>query len=153
MKDSSVLSNYSIVRSLAAEKVNKEVALNLLEDLLTLYIHVRTFSFVNQKKEKFKLEAKKQKMNSLRKSIKKSSSTLERVTKVSCILIKTTFFKATNYSEAKLLGNNSLFLKLQIKKNSSPPPPPSTHTYLFLENDYTICNTYLCFWPIKMAMK
>ena len=64
MKDSCVLSDFSIVRSLAAEKVNKEVALNLLEDLLTLYIRVRTFSFVNQKKEKFKLEAKKQKMNS-----------------------------------------------------------------------------------------
>ena len=104
MKDSSVLSNFSFVRSLAAEKVNKEVALNLLEDLLTLYIRVRTlaaekvnkevvlnlledlltlyirvrtFSFVNQKKEKFKLEAKKQKMNSLRESINKFSSTLE----------------------------------------------------------------------------
>ena len=68
MKDISVLSNFSIVRSLAAEKVNQEVTLNLLEDLLTLYIRVRTFSFVNQKKEKFKLEAKKQEMNSLRKS-------------------------------------------------------------------------------------
>ena len=59
---------------MSSEKMSKETALNLLEDLLTLCI--RTFSYFKQKQENVKLEAKKQKMNSLRKGIKKSSLSL-----------------------------------------------------------------------------
>ena len=77
IKDSNVLSNFSVLRSMATEKVDKEMSLNLLYDLFTLYIRLRTFSFVKQKKEKFRIETKKMKMDSLRKSIKKSSSSLE----------------------------------------------------------------------------
>ena len=58
-------------------KIETELGKNMLEDLLNLYIRVRTFSYVNQKRELFKLESKKKKMNSLRKSLKKVSSTRE----------------------------------------------------------------------------
>ena len=59
------------------DKIETELGMNMLEDLLNLYIRVRTFSYVNQKRELFKLESKKKKMNSLRKSLKKVSSTRE----------------------------------------------------------------------------
>ena len=45
MKDAVLLSNFSRLRSNAGDTVKKEVALNLLEDML-LYVRVRTFSFV-----------------------------------------------------------------------------------------------------------
>ena len=57
--------------------VRKEVSLNLLETMLTLYLRVRTFKYVSLKKEKFKLETSKKKMKSLRRSISQASKKLE----------------------------------------------------------------------------
>lgn len=77
LKNCIVLANFSKIRNSCTQEIEKELSLNLLEDLLCLYIRARTFSHVKQKRDNYKLESKKQKMNSLRKSIKKSSSALE----------------------------------------------------------------------------
>ena len=43
LKNPSILCNYNLLRNQAAEKVSKEVAINLLEHLIMLYIRVRIF--------------------------------------------------------------------------------------------------------------
>ena len=70
-------SNFAKIRNQSSEKVSKEISLNLLEHLIMLYIRVRAFSFVKDKREKFKLETKKKKINSLRTTIKKSCQSME----------------------------------------------------------------------------
>ena len=63
---------------MSIEKVCKEVSLNLLEHLIMLYVCVRVFSLVKDKRELHKMEAKKKKLKSLRTEIKKSSKSLEK---------------------------------------------------------------------------
>ena len=60
MTDFGVLSNFSNIRS-KAEKVDKEIALNLLEQLLSLYIRVRGFSYAKEKLQQHKVAAHKTK--------------------------------------------------------------------------------------------
>ena len=55
MKDASVLSYFSSIHQSAEEQIEKEIALNLLEDLLTLYIRVRSHSYAKDKKQEFKI--------------------------------------------------------------------------------------------------
>ena len=43
LKNPSILCNYNVLHNQAAEKVSKEVAINLLEHLIMLYIRVRIF--------------------------------------------------------------------------------------------------------------
>ena len=73
----SVLFYYNKIRGQADEKVSKEIAFNLLEHLITLYIRVRTFSLVKDKRELHSIWSKKKKKRSLRTEIKKSSSNLD----------------------------------------------------------------------------
>ena len=75
MTDFGVLSNFSNLRSKAKEKVDKEIALNLLEQLLSLYIRVRGFSYAKDKLQQHKVAAHKTKSRSLRTEIKKASAT------------------------------------------------------------------------------
>ena len=75
LENPSVWSNFNKVRNQSAEKVSKEIALNLLDHLITLYIRVRTFSLVKDKREMHKITSKKARF--LRTEIKKSSSTLD----------------------------------------------------------------------------
>ena len=87
MKNCVVLSHFSSLRSCMKEVqgnfffdlnlVEKEISLNLLHDLLQLFIRARTFSYVKQKCDLFKMDNKKRKMRSLRTSIKKTSSSLD----------------------------------------------------------------------------
>ena len=83
MKDCGVLSNFSKIRNLATDSeskevsVKKEVYLNLLQDLLMLYIRVRSFSFVKDKQQLHKMNYATKKSRSLRTEIKKSSSCLD----------------------------------------------------------------------------
>ena len=77
VKHCRILMFYNKIRNASVEKVTKEIAIDLLEHIIELYLRAQTFSLVKQKKEIFKLEAKKKKLNSLRKSIKKSSTSLE----------------------------------------------------------------------------
>ena len=73
----SVLFYYNKIRDQADEKVSKEITFNLLEHLITLYIRVRTFSLVKDKRELHSIWSKKKKKRSLRTEIKKSSSNLD----------------------------------------------------------------------------
>ena len=57
------------------EKLNEEVSLNLLEDLIMLYVRVRVFSIVKEIKTAHNIE--KSKLKSLRKELKKSSLNLD----------------------------------------------------------------------------
>ena len=78
LKDPSVLFNYNKLRNLTEVKINKEVALNLLEHLIILYIRVRVFSMVKDKREIHKIKSKEKKLGSLRTGIKKLTSSLEK---------------------------------------------------------------------------
>ena len=71
MKDPGVIAFYSSVRRAANENIKKEVTLCLFEDLLTLYLPVRTFSYVNNKQELHKMASSKSKTTSLLIDIKK----------------------------------------------------------------------------------
>ena len=77
LKNTSILASMSTLRNKCSQVVDEESSLNLLQDLLTLYFRTRTFSYVKQKCDQFKFENKKQKMKSLRTSIKKASATLD----------------------------------------------------------------------------
>ena len=55
-----VLESFAKARRSSPDNFKKEIALNLLEDLLTLYIHVRTFSYVKGKIQAFKSKIAKQ---------------------------------------------------------------------------------------------
>lgn len=75
--DFGILSHFSALKNSASEESEEESSLNLLESMLTLYLRARTFKYVSLKKEKFKLDASKKKMKSLRTSIKQATSKLE----------------------------------------------------------------------------
>ena len=79
IEDSFVLVNFSKILHSSSDKIQKEIALNILEDLLTLYIRVRTFSFVisSNKLQAIKVSKSQTKSNALRTAIKKKTSTLE----------------------------------------------------------------------------
>ena len=61
LKKSIILCNYNVLRNQSSEQVSKEVATNLLEHLIALYIRVRIFSLVKDKRELHKMESKKKK--------------------------------------------------------------------------------------------
>ena len=56
--------------------MKKEIGLNLLEDMLTLYIRVRAHSYARDKQQLHKVSKNKTKNRSLRTEIKKQSSSL-----------------------------------------------------------------------------
>ena len=72
-----VLCNYNKLRNQCSEKVSKEIAMNLLDHLLTLYIRVRTFSLVSDKVQRYKLEARKRRSKALRTEMKQASSSMD----------------------------------------------------------------------------
>ena len=78
VKDCGVLSNYDKIRSNAEQKISKEIALNFLEHLLMLFIRVRAFSYVRNIQQLHKMKSNKKKASSLRKEIKKASSSLDK---------------------------------------------------------------------------
>ena len=58
LENPSGLSNFNKVRNQSVGKVSKEIALNLLDHLITLYIRVRTFSLAKDKREMHKIASK-----------------------------------------------------------------------------------------------
>ena len=56
MVNSEILINYYSVYNNTPKEVEKEVALNLLEHMLTLYIRVRAFSYAKKKVELHKIQ-------------------------------------------------------------------------------------------------
>ena len=72
-----ILSNYHVNCKDAEHEIDGGFALNLLKDLLTLYLRVRSFSYAKDKVQQHKLESKSSKRRSLRTEIKKTTSTLD----------------------------------------------------------------------------
>ena len=77
MKNCGILSNFDKIRNESEEKVSKEIALNLLEQIITLFVRARTFSYVRNQQQLHKIGAKKKKSRSLRTEIKKVSASLD----------------------------------------------------------------------------
>ena len=75
--NSGILSTYSKIRSQASLVVRKEVAMNLLEDLLMLYVRTRTFSLVKDKLQLHKMKSTQVKSKSLRTDLKQKSAKLD----------------------------------------------------------------------------
>ena len=77
IENPSVLCNFIKIHNQCSEKVSKEVALNLLDHLMTLYIYVRTFPLIKNKYELHKIALKRKKTKSLRTQIKKALTSLD----------------------------------------------------------------------------
>ena len=72
MKNPFIHERMSKIRSRSADTIiKKEIALNLLEDLLALCIHVRTFSFAKGQIQSHKIKQLRLKSRSLQTSLKK----------------------------------------------------------------------------------
>ena len=72
MKNLIIHENMSKIRSKSTDTiVKREIALNLLQDLLTLYIRVRTFSFAKGQIQSHKIKQSRLKSRLLRISLKK----------------------------------------------------------------------------------
>ena len=69
-----VFSNFDGLCYNIEPKVNEEISLNLLENMLLLFTKVCAFSFSRDVKERFRAPIKKTKSRSLRKEIKKAYS-------------------------------------------------------------------------------
>ena len=74
MENCMVLKRFAKVRQSSPDNIEKEIVFNLLEDFLTLYIRVRTFSYVKDKVQAFKIRNSKTKSRSLRTGMKQSTS-------------------------------------------------------------------------------
>ena len=97
IKDPWLLVNFSKIRNSSSEKVKKEVVINLLEDLLTLYIRVRSPSFAKNQQQLHKIQAAKSKTRSLRTEIKqKSEISFVRPWSLILLFLKTAIFIATH---------------------------------------------------------
>lgn len=77
LSNCSVLSNFKSVCYGVDPKVSKEISMNLLEHVLTLFTKVRTFSYAKDIREKHKVAKKSSKKRSLRTEIKKSSTSTD----------------------------------------------------------------------------
>ena len=77
LQNSLVILNLEKIRFNTQDKVKKEVAMNILEDLLMLYVRVRAHSYARSQQQKHKLQSGKSKSRSLRTSIKQQSSSLD----------------------------------------------------------------------------
>ena len=73
MSNATVLHHATVLKSKSEETIKKEVALNLLEDLLTLCIRVRSFSFASDKQQAYKIQQSKIRARSLRKTLKQQT--------------------------------------------------------------------------------
>ena len=72
LKNSLVQSHYYNIYSSISRKVSKENAVNLLEELMLLYLRIQSHSFAKNVKETYKMKSKKSKERSLRTAIKKA---------------------------------------------------------------------------------
>ena len=71
-----VLIYFSTIRDNSSDIIKKEIALNLLEDLLTLYLRVRIFSRVKDKVQAYRIQKSKTKSRFLCTSLKRKASDL-----------------------------------------------------------------------------
>ena len=71
--DAILLAYVNSIRRSSEFNIKKEIALNLIEDMLTLYIRVRSHSYAKDQKQNHKMTKSSLKKNSLRTELKKSS--------------------------------------------------------------------------------
>ena len=76
MTNPCVLTHFSTIRDNSPDIVKKEIALNLLEDLLTLHLRVRIFAHVKDKVQAYRIQKSKTKSRFLIKSLKRKASDL-----------------------------------------------------------------------------
>ena len=74
--NTNILTNFSKITGQTDLAVKREVAMNLLEDLLLLYIRTRTFSHIKDKQQIYKIQSSKLKSKSLRTGLKNKSEDL-----------------------------------------------------------------------------
>ena len=74
LEDLTIISSFETICLDAEVDVQKEILYNLLEDIVTLFVKVRTFSFSQDVREKHKARKKETRKSSLRTEIKKASS-------------------------------------------------------------------------------
>lgn len=77
LKDAYLVACFNSIRSSCSQEVKKEIALNLIEDMLILYIRVRAHSYARDKQQLHKMSKSKTKDRSLRTELKKESSSLD----------------------------------------------------------------------------
>jgi len=77
MSDIIVMSNFNEVCMSTADPVSKYVQKDLLEQIITLFFRVRTFSFAKNTREQHKMAKKESRKRSLRTEMKKASSSTE----------------------------------------------------------------------------
>ena len=77
LEDAIALSYFNSLRRSIHKNVKKKVALNLPEDMLTLYIRVRSHSYAKDKQQLHKISKDKTKSRSLRTEIKKQAASFD----------------------------------------------------------------------------
>ena len=77
LQDKFVNSSVTKLRDLSTMAIKKELALNILEDLLMKYIRTRTFSFVKDKVQAHKMKNNQIRSQALRTELKQGSSSLD----------------------------------------------------------------------------
>ena len=68
-----VLESFAKVRRTSPDNIKNEIAFKFLEDFLKLYIRSRTFSYVKDKVQAFKIRNSKTKSRSLKTGMKQST--------------------------------------------------------------------------------
>ena len=130
----------SKIRSKSTDIIIKnKVALNLLEDLLTLHIRVRTFSFAKGQIQSHKINISRLKSSSLRISLKKIDFENWRVT----LTIKTAIFIATNNWKTKISPFSFLFFYFALFRFSfdqDQKEKTRKKVSICLFNIFTICS-------------
>ena len=77
LQNSTVISNFKNICYDIDPKVNGEISMNLLEQMLTLFVRLRTFSFAKDVREKHRAAKRLTKKHSLRTEIKQASSSTD----------------------------------------------------------------------------
>ena len=77
IESSTIKSKFKTVCCDIDPKVDSEISINLLEQMLTLFVRIRTFSFAKDIREKHKAAKKTNKKCSLRTEIKQGSSSTD----------------------------------------------------------------------------
>ena len=146
LTDSYVPIHFSKLRDDSPDSIKKEIAFNLLEDLLTLYLRVRVFSFVKNKAQICKIQKSKTKSRSFRRGPLNCTNK----TAVFIATFKNSYFYSYTYQKS-IICYFSYFLKSLVityrcvciefsfmQTFGSPPPSlhptlsPSSKTKVFL---------------------
>ena len=77
MTNAPLLAHYNSMRAHSELFVKKEIALNLLTDMLTLYLRIRSHAYAKNKQQEYKVQKDATRSKSLRKERKRENPSLE----------------------------------------------------------------------------